>query len=293
MHCWIARLLLIVMAWAGSLSAESRVLILVGPSNHPPGTHEVEAGGMLLAWALEHMDNVPGMQAEVHTTWPGEKALERADGVVFIGDVFPLQRWPDKEANLAALGRLLARGKGIVCLHYATGLRKEDVGENGEHPLLGWLGGYFATGGATHHRGVARVMKNVTVQPATVQPATAHPVTRGWKAFTLDDEPYFKNYFGPNGNQPGPGVSILATAQLPPEAPQREAVAWSVERADGGRGVGIVMPHFFANWGLPYLRRFILNAVVWAVKREVPAGGVAGPAPDLGAFGAGELGKRY
>jgi type 1 glutamine amidotransferase len=264
-----------------SLSAlgETRVAVLVGPSNHPPGTHEVAAGGRLLAWALENMSNVPDVKANVYYEWPGENVLAEAAALVFIGDVFPLQRWPGREENLAALGRLAAKGKGIVCLHYATGLQKNDVGPNGEHPLLGWLGGYFATGGTTHHRGVARVMQNVTIEPNG-----EHEVARGWKPFTVDDEPYYGNYFGPEGNRPANGVTIFATSMLPPETPQREAVAWGIERADGGRGFGFVMPHFYANWAQDDMRRFILNGVVWVAKREVPAGGVVTPKPDLAAF---------
>jgi hypothetical protein len=58
-----------------------------------------------------------------------------------------------------------------------------------------------------------------------------------------------------------------------------------VERADGGRGLGIVMPHFYKNWAIDDLRRFILNGVVWTAKLDVPAGGVQTATPDLKAFG--------
>ncbi len=71
---------------------------------------------------------------------------------------------------------------------------------------------------------------------------------------------------------------------LPPDAPKRETVAWSVERQDGGRGFGIVMPHFYKNWSNDDSRRFILNGIVWTVKLTVPAGGVDTAKPDLGAF---------
>src|SRR4051812_38578233 len=35
-----------------------QVLIVVGPSMHPPGTHEVAAGGRLIKYCLEHAENV-------------------------------------------------------------------------------------------------------------------------------------------------------------------------------------------------------------------------------------------
>ena len=52
-------------AAAAASSARARVLIVVGPSNHPPGSHEVAAGGRLMKHCLETAVNVPGITAEV------------------------------------------------------------------------------------------------------------------------------------------------------------------------------------------------------------------------------------
>jgi len=175
---------------------------------------------------------------------------------------------------------MMQRGCGIVCLHYAVGLLGEDVKPDGEHPLLHWLGGYFAHQSCAHFHSVARIFPAATIVPA----APAHPILRGWREFTVNDEPYINNYFGPNNNQPAANVTVLATSQLPPEAPKREAVAWCVERADGGRGFGIVMPHFYKNWRNEDLRRFILNGIVWSAKLEVPPGGVKTAPPELEQF---------
>lgn len=261
--------------------AETRAVIIVGPSNHPPGSHEVAAGGRLIEWALENMSNVQGVNADVFYEWPKERSvLEAARTIVFIGDIFPPQRMPDRVAILKEIGELMSGGRGIACIHYATGLREEDVEPDGSHPLLGWLGGYFGTR-TPHHQSVAKVFQSVTVSPAT----PAHPVSRGWREFTVDDEPYYNNYFGPDGNKPAPNVTAFATAMLPPEAPKREVVAWGTRRNDGGRGFGIVMPHFYKNWANEDLRRFILNGIVWTAKRDVPKGGVRTPPPALAKFG--------
>lgn len=264
-----------------AMRAETRVTIVVGPSTHPPGTHEVAAGGRLVQWALENMSNVPGVRAQVFYEWPTEAAvLDTAATIVFIGDIFPPQRMENREVILAQLGKLMERGAGIACLHYATGLRAEDVAPDGAHPLLGWLGGYFATRGV-HHKSVAKVFESVTISPG----ARPHPVLRGWREFTVPEEPYYNNYFGPDGNRMAANVKVFATAMLPPQDPKREVVAWGVERADGGRGFAIVMPHFYKNWANEDLRRLILNGIVWSAKREVPQEGVLTPAPDLGKFG--------
>lgn len=57
-----------------------------------------------------------------------------------------------------------------------------------------------------------------------------------------------------------------------------------MERADGGRGFGIVMPHFYQNWTNIELRRLILNGIVWTAKMGVPAGGVETLEPNLQDF---------
>lgn len=264
------------------LHAETRVLILVGPTDHPPGTHEVAAGGRLIQWAVHNMSNVPGVKADVIYEWPTDKRiLETANTIFFIGDTFPPQRMPETAAIMKDLEAMMARGAGIVCVHYATGLRTHDITPEGAHPLLQWLGGYFATK-TPHHQSVARVFRGATISPTEAN----HPVLRGWKEFTIDDEPYYNNYFGPNGNKMEPNVTAFATAMLPLEAPKREVVSWGVERKDGGRGFAIVMPHFYKNWANDDLRKFIMNAIVWSAKLEVPQAGVQTPTPDLTKFGA-------
>ena len=269
-----------VLFSVAAASAETRVLIVIGPTTHPPGSHEVAAGGRLMKHCIESMENVRGVKADVVTEWPKEQAvLDAVSTVVFIGDQFPPMRMPDPAAIMTSLGAMMKRGCGIVCVHYATGLGAEDVAEDGAHPLLGWLGGYFATK-CKHHQSIAKIYAAATITPAT----PSHPVSRGWKEFTLNDEPYINNWFGGEGNALLPGVTVLATSMLPPEAPKSERVAWCVERADGGRGFGIVMPHFYRNWKNEDLRRFILNGIVWTAKLDVPAGGVQTAAPDLATF---------
>ncbi len=273
-------LLAIVAAFVVPAYSQTKVLIVVGPSNHPPGSHEVAAGGRLMKQCIESATNVKGVSAEIFYEWPKDKSVrEAAATIVFIGDTFPPMRLPGAAQNLADLGAMMDRGCGIVCVHYATGLRAEDVAEDGEHPLLHWMGGYFATR-CKHHQSVAKIYPAATITPA----APEHPVSRGWKEFTLHDEPYINNFFGKDGNRMAPGALALATSMLPPEAPQRETVAWAVERADGGRGMGIVMPHFYRNWTNDDLRRFIMNGIVWTAKLDVPAAGVETPKPDLVAF---------
>ncbi|MCX7014738.1 MAG: ThuA domain-containing protein [Candidatus Sumerlaeota bacterium] len=256
---------------AGAEAAPTRVLIVVGPSKHPPGTHEVAAGARLIQSLLDHAQGVPPMAADVIYEWPKDKTiLDGAATLVFTGDLFPGETLENSAEVMADLTDLMNRGRGMVCLHFATGLRQQHMKESEDHPLLRWTGGCF-------YKGVARVV-TATLTPEPVD----HPVLRGWREFTFEDEPYWNNYFGKDG--PAPNVTPLVSSMLPPETPAKQIVAWAVERADGGRGVGMVVPHFYRNWGIENMRTLALNAICWTAKLDVPAEGVRTPRPDLAAF---------
>jgi hypothetical protein len=260
------------VAFAGE-TRPAKVLIVSGPSQHPPGTHEAAATARLLEYCVEHIENGRPLDAEVVTEWPRQATiLEEAAAVVFVGDQFPPERMDEPGQIKADLANMMARGCGLVCIHFATGLRANHVAEDGDHPLLRWMGGYYASG-CKHHRSVARVLT------ATIVPDEGpHPVLQGWGSFTFDDEPYWKNYFGKDG--PASNVTSLAYTMLPIDEPKKETVAWAVQREDGGRGVGIVFPHYFRNWRIDDLRTLILNGIVWSTKGEIPADGVVAPLPD-------------
>ena len=71
---------------------------------------------------------------------------------------------------------------------------------------------------------------------------------------------------------------------LPPGKPKREVVSWCIQRDDGGRGFGIVMPHFYRSWRVEDLRTFILNGVSWTAGVDIPANGVRSAQPSLEAY---------
>ena len=265
----------------GNACVAKHVLIVVGPDSHGPGSHEPIAGARLLAHGIENLQDPSGHTAEVVDKWPSKLQQDKAGTIVFLGDTFPPNRFEEAARNLADLHKMMNRGCGIVCIHYATGLKKEDVSATGEHPLLGWMGGYFANPGSIHHVSYARVFDKAKITPGK----TEHPILRGWQEFVIRDEPYGNNYFGPHGNKPAPNVTILATSLQPPESPKTEAVAWCVQRADKGRGFGIVMPHYYKNWAHDDLRTLVLNGVVWTAGIPIPKEGVESAAPDLKSFG--------
>ena len=177
---------------------------------------------------LEDAQGVAPIRADVVYEWPKDKTiLDGAATIVFTGDLFPGATLENSEEVMADLAGLMDRGRGMVCLHFATGLREQQMKEGEDHPLVRWIGGCF-------YKGVARVV-TATLTPEPVD----HPALRGWKEFTFEDEAYWNNYFGKDG--PAKNVTRLVAAMLPPQAPTKQVVAWAVKRADGGRGVGMAV----------------------------------------------------
>src|SRR5262245_15075858 len=98
----------VLASTVSAAEAPARALVVVGPSNHPPGTHEVAAGGRLLKHCL---DAVEGLKAEVVSEWPanGEKAFADVSSVVFIGDLFPPELMPNRDTVMKHLDAMTKR----------------------------------------------------------------------------------------------------------------------------------------------------------------------------------------
>ena len=74
-----------------------------------------------------------------------------------------------------------------------------------------------------------------------------------------------------------------------PKEGEDQVVAWTVERANGGRGFGTTGGHFYAQWWNPEWRRLMLNAIAWTARIEVPPAGV--DSEEFGRFISSELVK--
>jgi len=247
-------------AWtAGAKPVDTkRVVLIAGKKSHSPGEHAHEEGVWLLKTCLDNSPNVKGIETEVVLNgWPKEpNALDSADTIVVFSD-----GWEDhplaKPDRVKKISELLARGKGLVCLHFAVAppRNKED-----EVLFLQWMGGFYKDG----------YSQNPYNEPL-VSPASAdHPICRGVKAFTASDEFYYKLKFNENDKR----VTAILTAPLPKDNPQTEILAWATQRSDGGRSFGFTGGHYHKNWQIEQLRKTVLNAILWTAKMEVPEDGV-------------------
>jgi hypothetical protein len=170
-------ILAISLAIATAASAAgAKIVFIAGPPSHGPWAHEHRAGCLLLQSCL---DQIPGITTVVYTNgWPEkvEGAFDGASAVVVYSDGgggHPLLRGD----HLATMAKLMDKGVGLVCIHYAV----EPTLEKGEHEFLDWIGGCFEV--------------NWSVNPdwdADFKVLPKHPITRGVKPFSIPDEWYFQ-----------------------------------------------------------------------------------------------------
>jgi len=242
----------LLAAGAAFAAGPAKIVLVAGLPSHAPGDHEFNAGLMLMEKWLRQNGVEPVL---IQGGWPqDESVFDGARSLVFYlngGNGHPMIR-PER---LERIGRLMKQGVGLACLHYAV----EVPADRGGPELLEWIGGYYER----------PYSQNPINEVGVTQAAPGHAISRGWKSFAGRDEWYYKMRFRPDDRR----VTPILTTMLPADAPNRETIAWAVERADGGRGFGFTGGHFHANWGMEDFRRMVVNAILWTAKIEAPAGG--------------------
>jgi type 1 glutamine amidotransferase len=151
----------------------------------------------------------------------------------------------------------MAKGVGLVCLHYTVIVPKEKGGDE----FLKWIGGYFdfQTGPGANHWFSKIELKDYQLYPAT----PAHPVCRGLEPFSIHEELYYNLRFPEDKKNLTPLITFD-----PEKKDWSKVVGWCIERPNGGRGVGYTGGHFFSNFQKPEVQRFLLNAILWSAHAE-------------------------
>jgi hypothetical protein len=258
-------------------SGKKRIVLIAGPPSHGYASHEHNAGCLLLAKCLNE-SGLPVEAVVYRNGWPKQPdALEGADAIVIFSDgggghpIMP---------HLEEVGKLMKKGVGLVCLHYAVEVPKGPAGDL----LKDWTGGYFETFWSVNPFWVADFKK-----------LPEHPITRGVKPFKINDEWYYHMRFVDNME----GVTPILT-DVPPDSTHEgrddahggnpvvrarkgmpEHVAWARVRPDGGRGFGFTGGHYHWSWGNDDFRTVVLNAIAWTAGVEIPAGGVPSKTPTF------------
>jgi len=254
---------------------KKKIVLIAGPKSHGYGAHEHNAGCLLLAKCLN--ENVPGVHAAVYRNgWPEDPAaFDNADAIVIFADGGG--RHPAMK-HLQELDKLMKKGVGLACLHYAVEIPK---GEPGDY-LKKWIGGYFET--------------HWSVNPhwtAEFKSLPKHPITQGVKPFAIEDEWYCHMRFLDDMEGVTPVLSAVPpdSTRQRPDGPhsnnptyrarsgQAEHLAWACQRPDGGRGFGFTGGHWHWSWANDNFRTLVLNSIVWVAGLDIPPGGVPSKTP--------------
>lgn len=281
-------LITLVATFAGA--KDRRLVLVAGKPSHPPRLHEFNAGVQLLTKCLQ---DVPGLHTDfVLNGWPeDESILEQADAIVFFMDGGGRHEVvQEKGRRLKFIDGLAAKGVGLGFMHYGV----EILADQASDEFKRWIGGHYEN----------MFSCNPIWEPRFAN-LPKHPITRGVKPFDIQDEWYFNMRFVADiaGNEArdvedlkfvpilvaSPNDDVRDGPYVHPKGPyehiqankgRAEAMMWTVERPDGGRGYGFTGGHFHDNWGNDDFRKVVLNAMLWIAKVEVPQDGVVSTVSD-------------
>ncbi len=284
----LRHLMALTLIFVGSIACfaedPKKIVLIAGRPSHPPRMHEFNAGSQLLAACIK---DVPGVKLEVVLNgWPKDESIfEGAAAVVFYMDGGAGHEAVQQEGRrLKMIDEWVKKGVGIGCMHYGVEVVADQAGKE----FKKWIGGHY------EHM----FSCNPIWEPGFTS-FPDHPITRGVQPFQVKDEWYFNMRFVNDipGNQASiesgskfvpilvasPSDDVRDGPYVYPSGPyphieankgRAEAMMWSIERADGGRGFGFTGGHFHDNWGNDQFRKVVLNAFLWLAHVEVPAGGV-------------------
>jgi type 1 glutamine amidotransferase len=261
-----------------------KIVLVAGKPSHPPRMHEFNAGVQLLTKCLN--DNAEVDAHYVLNGWPQDESIfDGADAVIFFMDGGGKHEVVQEDGRrLKIIEGWAKNGVGLGFMHYGVEVVADQAGEE----FKKWIGGHYE-----HMHSCNPIWEPMFVSFAD------HPVTRGVEPFQIKDEWYFNMRFVSDlsGNEATevdglkfvpilvatPSDEVRDGPYVYPKGPyphiqaskgRAEAMMWSVERPDGGRGFGFTGGHFHDNWANDSFRKVVLNAMLWVAKAEVPESGV-------------------
>ncbi|MGL4629897.1 MAG: ThuA domain-containing protein [Leadbetterella sp.] len=164
----------------------------------------------------------------------------------------------ENQAFLDDFQKQIDRGMGLMILHYSTWVDHPA----GRNYMNKWLGGYF-------EKGVSKVDGDKKTQGTTAIETVDivqnnHPILKGVSSWTLEDEYYYKL------NLDTEAITPLLTSSLPLDSPEKQTIAWALNRKNKGRSVGFTGGHFHQNLSNPSYKKFIINSIFWISKTKTP-----------------------
>jgi hypothetical protein len=239
-----------------------KIVLLAGGKSSKPGGHEYFAGcALFMDWLKQTPGVFPVMARE---GWPqNERIFQNASAVVFYMDGGTKTSFLDSK-RWQILRDLEKRGVGFVLLHQMVDLPPDRHAET-----LKWAGAIWngKIGGRGHWSSKFAKFPN-------------HPVGSGLRPFELINDGWLYGWnWGPDRERTTP---ILVTH--PPDSSrkgeeslnrrgQEEIMAWTYERASGGRTFAFSGADWHANWAVEGVRRAVINGTLWSAGIQIPKGG--------------------
>lgn len=225
----------------------AKVLLIGHDPDHPWGSHMYMHTLGLLAKCVRQTE---GIETVVSNGWPTEpKTLKGVNTIVVYSS--PAAEILLDGPHRDEVDRLMKSGVGLVTIHWASTVRKQNFERLGDR-WMSYLGGtWISNVGLSTDKSLLKQLD------------TKHPICRGWSEYELHDE-YYLN----------PVVTDEATPLLQVNTKGDDVVVgWAFERTDGGRAYGTTLGHFYRNFQRTEFRRAIVNAILWTAHVEVPVGG--------------------
>ncbi len=211
------------------------IVLVSGPKDHGPGEHDYPLWQRRWYNLLALAENV---RVELASGWPSPLQLRGADAVVFYSNN---PGW--SAARAKELDAFLARGGGLVYLHYAIDGHR-DVEALAERIGLAWRGGRsrFRHGPLELDFGEGK-----------------HPITRGFRKVKFVDESYWELVGDPKR------VEVLATGV---EEGKARPLLWARQQGKG-RVCANVLGHYTWTFDDPLFRVLVLRAICWTAGQPV------------------------
>jgi Trehalose utilisation. len=272
---------------APSVDRIKHIVLIAGPKEHEPGGHENLRTVKLLKVLLDRAPNLKNVETQIYFNgWPDDPAvLDRADTIVTFSegeDGFGAPPVPFMtDERMQVMEKQMRRGCGFMTFHFSTFAPVKYAEQ-----ILEWGGGFFdwqggrGEGGYFGRHGQGRTERWYSALSDFSDGALSnryevsssdHPVTRGVGPFEMHGEYYYQIRFRENDTRLTPLLRVPGASN----EPQNQVVAWAVQRANGGRGIGITPGHEFDGFQNDDFRKLVLNAIVWTADATVPRRGVA------------------
>lgn len=241
----------------------AKIVLVAGSVSNKAGQHEYFAGCTLMMHWLQAETGVwPTLVAE---GWPqDEHVFDGAKAVVVYSDggaktpFLTPERWSRIEKTVQS-------GAGLVMLHQSVEVPAEKADS-----LRSWLGGVWQPDIGSRGHWDMEFSK-----------FPEHPIMRGVTPFSAPLDGWLFNLHLSEkatpllmGQVPDKNRS---TADAKSHAGRDEVVAWAYEREGGGRAFAFTGCDLHRNWGVESQRRMVVNGILWAAGREVPANGAKVP----------------